>query len=311
MEFSRGVFESLKKRLLRVDLKPRDISVTPLRIATEHYYYKPMLAFSDSFSLRAFRTARLQLEGPVLDVGCGDGTFGAMLKRVVGSTGHTTGIDLNSDALHKARRNPWQPYSALVLGDATELPFTDGVFQTVIANGSITGMGPSFASALREILRVLASDGRFYCTVPTILFRENWLLARILRKLGLSTVASRYVNMQDRRCANFVYHTTEDWIGAFKESGFIKIQVVGFFPASHMTYWSILAWTPFRILSLLRMVPVGVMHQLVARLEQGLFSSIYRRTPDYCEPKNCVYILIYGSKEVLNQSQKSLLENRS
>ena len=181
----------MKKRLLRVGLKLRDISATPLRIATEHYYYKPMLAFSNSFSLRAFRTARLQLEGPVLDVGCGDGTFGAMLKRVVGSTGHTTGIDLNSDALHKARRNPWQPYSALVLGDATELPFTDGVFQTVIANGSITGMGPSFASALREILRVLASDGQFYCTVPTMLFRENWLLARILRKLGLSTAASR------------------------------------------------------------------------------------------------------------------------
>jgi SAM-dependent methyltransferase len=131
LEFSRGVFESLRKRLLRVDLKPRDISVAPLRIATEHYYYKPMLAFSYSFSLRAFRTARLQLEGPVLDVGCGDGTFGAMLKRLVGSTGHITGIDLNSDALHKARRAPWQPYSALVLGDATELPFADGRFRVL------------------------------------------------------------------------------------------------------------------------------------------------------------------------------------
>jgi ubiquinone/menaquinone biosynthesis C-methylase UbiE len=290
-------FESLKKRLVRVALKPQDISAAPLRIATEHYYYKPMLAFFNSFSLRAFRTARLRLEGPVLDVGCGDGTFGAMLKRTVGSMGHTTGIDLNSDALHKARRNVWQPYSALVLGDATELPFADGAFRTIFANGSITGMGPSYSSALREVLRVLAPDGQLYCTVPTMLFRENWLVSRLLRELGFSNLASWYVNRMDHRCANFVYHATQDWIGAFNESGFTKIQVVGFFTANHMTYWNILAWPPFRVLSILRMFPLRVVHQLAARLEQILFSSIYRRTPDHCEPNNCVYVLIYGSKE--------------
>jgi ubiquinone/menaquinone biosynthesis C-methylase UbiE len=292
-------FEKLKKRLLRVALTPQDISDAPLKITTEHYYYKPVHAFLGSFSLRAFRTAKLRLEGPILDVGCGDGTFSAMLKRTVGCVGHTTGIDLSSGALHKARRNVWQPYSLVVRGDATELPFADGAFRTIYSNESITSIGPSFPNALREILRVLAPDGQFYCTVPTKLFRENYLLARLLRKVGFSNLAGRYVDSMDRRCAQLIYHTTQDWIGALNESGFINIHVVGFFTPTHMTYWSILGWTPFRILSILRIFPIGVVHQLAARLEQKLFSSVYRRTPDYCEPDDCVYVLIHGSKKVL------------
>jgi hypothetical protein len=160
--------------------------------------------------------------------------------------------------------------------------------------------GPSSPNALREIRRVLAPEGQFYCTVPTKLFKENYLLARLLRRAGFSNLAGRYVDSMDRRCAHVIYHTTQDWIEALKESGFINIHVVGFFTPTHMTYWSILTWTPFRILSVLRIFPIGVVHQLATRLEQKLFSSVYRRIPDCWKPEECVYVLIHGSREALS-----------
>jgi len=72
--------------------------------------------------------ARASMEGSFLDVGCGTGTLGFILK-VWGRKGDIVGIDLYEESLKKAK----QIYDHVVLCDGRFLPFRNKVFSFVSA----------------------------------------------------------------------------------------------------------------------------------------------------------------------------------
>ena len=82
----------------------------------------------------------------VLDIGCGEGA----LSRVV-STAHVVGVDRSLTLLRQA--------SALaVAGDATGLPFADGVFDAAVTVNVLDHLAEP-VTALREVHRVLRPGG--------------------------------------------------------------------------------------------------------------------------------------------------------
>ncbi|MEU6713571.1 class I SAM-dependent methyltransferase [Nonomuraea sp. NPDC046802] len=91
-------------------------------------------------------------EGLCLDVGCGTGQY----LDVIRSTGRTVvGLDRSTDQLRLARGRDHAP---LLQGDATTLPFADGVFGTVTALWVSTDIA-DFAGLLKEAARVLRPGG--------------------------------------------------------------------------------------------------------------------------------------------------------
>jgi SAM-dependent methyltransferase len=114
--------------------------------------------------LRAIECRQLFREGlahPVLDVGCGDGLFG----QVLGAEPPAVGLDLSARELRSAacRRS----YRALVCADVRAMPFADGSFDTVLANGVLEHVA-GVVGALGEIRRVLRPEGRLLFTVPLV-----------------------------------------------------------------------------------------------------------------------------------------------
>src|ERR1700676_1461781 len=94
---------------------------------------------------------RLPVEGRVLDLGCGNGSFDAS-----GLQATVIGLDLEAGL---------SPPSHFVRGDASELPFASGAFDAVLSNHSLEHVR-DLDGCLSEMSRVLKPDGCLYVAVP-------------------------------------------------------------------------------------------------------------------------------------------------
>ena len=103
-------------------------------------------------------------EGPVLDLGCGEGRH---LVSLVALVERTVGLDLSPALLRKAleRRTRARLGYALVRGDMRSLPFTAGMFSAILslftAFGYFGGLD-DHTGLVGEIARVLRPGGHWF-----------------------------------------------------------------------------------------------------------------------------------------------------
>jgi SAM-dependent methyltransferase len=151
---------------------------------------------------------RLNLGGPVLDLGCHDGAFAslalrstALRTRVVGSDRDLTGL-----AQCRARRL----HCSVVAADAAQLPFADRSFGAVVCN-SVLAHIDELPAAMREISRVLALGGLLAATVPTPAFHSLFAPERALRLLGLRRAARNLGASYDRNWHQRNFLSEDEW----------------------------------------------------------------------------------------------------
>lgn len=132
----------------------------------------------------------IELQPPVLDVGCGDGHFAARAyhRRL------DVGIDLPRAELGEARS--WYAYRWVVPASGTALPFPDASFRTVVSNSVLEHI-PDLDATLQEISRVLGSGGTFAFTTPSEHFGEFLLGNALMRRLGLPALGEAYARWFD------------------------------------------------------------------------------------------------------------------
>ncbi|MEW5768390.1 MAG: methyltransferase domain-containing protein [bacterium] len=100
------------------------------------------------------------LARPLLDLGCGDGLFSALLLPHI-----EAGIDLDGQVLEKVR--PLGVYQELKQADATKhIPFNNAHFGAILANSVVEHI-PDTEALLKEASRVLAPGGVFVFTTYT------------------------------------------------------------------------------------------------------------------------------------------------
>jgi ubiquinone/menaquinone biosynthesis C-methylase UbiE len=121
--------------------------------------------------LQALSTRVVDLAAPregerVLDLACGTGIVARTVAPIVGATGSVVGVDVLPPMLAVARSLP-APDGASVEwreGDATALDLPDSSFDLVICQQGLQFF-PDRAATASEVLRVLASGGRFVAAV--------------------------------------------------------------------------------------------------------------------------------------------------
>lgn len=111
----------------------------------------------------------------VIDVGCGDGRH---IVEAARRGCFAVGLDYDADELRRARERIGAHRIDLVVGDASRLPFRDGVFDALICTETLEHL-PDDAGAVREIARLLRPGGTLHGAVPShfteLLF---WQLSR-------------------------------------------------------------------------------------------------------------------------------------
>jgi SAM-dependent methyltransferase len=140
------------------------------------------------------------LPAPVLDLGCGDGDFGA---RALGAG--ALGLDPDLAALARGPRG-----GRSCAASATAMPFPDRCLGSVVANSVLEHI-PDLDATLDECARVLRPGGRLVVTSPNPRFSELLAGSTVSRALGLDGLARRYAASLNRRSRHYHLLDREEW----------------------------------------------------------------------------------------------------
>jgi len=277
-------------------LPPHVHRADPLTIATDEYYWKPMTGFHRAFELRSYVEGDVQLESPMLDLGCSDGTFARMISRLLGPVDDVFGADINLSTMAEARDHADRKHRGLAASDARRLPFAAESFNSVVANGVVNCMPDNLLGALQEVTRILRPGGQFLATVHTSEYGRHFWLNKVLRAVGLGNLGESYRNRLDRRMNHEQTLSTPAWVGMFETAGLRVDNVIGFCPPAVTVRWSMLASHAFRFHGLLKRVPLTRVRRAVSTIHRGLFGRFYRATSLCRCPEESGYILIHARK---------------
>jgi SAM-dependent methyltransferase len=170
-------------------------------------------------------------EGPILDVGCGDGE---VFEVVFGPRLDACGVDscvTRADDVARARAAG--RYGEVRQEDAASTSFEADRFRLLFSNSVLEHIAP-VEPVLREAFRVLRPGGCLLFTTPAprLYSRQAYAWRRALAPLGLDFVGRR---LALRECA--VYHHVSileaaDWVRRLEVVGFSKVEVRGYMPAA-------------------------------------------------------------------------------
>jgi ubiquinone/menaquinone biosynthesis C-methylase UbiE len=154
------------KRLLQD--KQKEIAFFSGRAATDGYdVFTPQA--SDRLVEAFARLSGLARGARVADLGCGSGTFTALLAR---AGFDCVGLDLSARLLEVGRRK--YPHISFVDGDIEHLPFADASFDGVLLSGVVHHF-PDPSPCAAEVFRVLRPRGHFIAFDPNRMNPFMWL----------------------------------------------------------------------------------------------------------------------------------------
>jgi SAM-dependent methyltransferase len=169
------------------------------------------LAFERSLECKIYATHNLAR--PMLDLGCGDGTFANTLfaEKV------DTGADPDSRELQRARE--LGVHTELIQCVGSSIPKPDGSYNTVISN-SVMEHIPNLPPVLDEVHRVLAPRGLFCFTAPSEHFDQYTVANQVLMAVGLHRLAARYRRFYNRFWRHYNFYHLRGWEDLAREAGF-------------------------------------------------------------------------------------------
>ena len=166
----------------------------------------------------------LELPGPVLDLGCGDGHFAS----VAFDHPLDVGLDPWWEPLLEARSR--KAYCMLVRSDGAKVPFADGYFESAVSNSVLEHI-PHLEEVLVETARVVRPGGRFVFCVPNHRFPQLLLGTQTFRKVGLKGMADWYSRFFNRISRHQHCDSYEVWKARLDRVGFEIVDHWDYFPA--------------------------------------------------------------------------------
>lgn len=205
-----------------------------LRALLAEYPQYPAVALLRCWELALF--SQLELQGPILDLGCGDGRI---TQRLLGPRGTDAarpvlGLDINPGSAAQAAR--WPIYAGVVCADARAMPFADSWVESVISICVLEHI-PQVEKVLREVARVLKPGGKLAFSVPTP--RLEVVGAEVHPR-----DSQEYLAAQRQRLEHANLWSAERWVGALSAEGFVIRDIHGFMPdEAARAWWAAYEWT--------------------------------------------------------------------
>jgi SAM-dependent methyltransferase len=199
------------------------------------------LALAIERSMECELLTQMPFKRPILDIGCGDGLFAKILfaERI------DTGIDPNAIELASAKN--LDAYVDLLECRGDAVPRPDASYRTVFSNSVLEHI-PNLKPVLREVHRLLLPGGIFYVTVPSDRFEQYAWISRVLVRLNLSSLQTRFRIFYNRFWRHYHCYAPECWAQLLKECGFEVVTVRSYAPRAICTFNDLLA--PFAAVSL-------------------------------------------------------------
>ncbi len=153
---------------------------------------------------------------PMLDLGCGDGTyFAIMLDRLgrpidpsTGTLGDVYGIDPLAEELVKAEKRG--VYTKLFHGMSNAIPLPSESVNTVFSNSVVEHIADKDGT-IREVARILRSGGRYLFSAPSQNFALHFRFRGWLERVFGARVAQAWVDVINRKFIHHWIQSPEQW----------------------------------------------------------------------------------------------------
>lgn len=159
---------------------------------------------------------------PILDLGCGDGHFGAVAL----SRSPQVGLDPSFESLVEA--HSLAVYDLLTCTEGGRMPFPDAAFATVVSNSVLEHI-PQVEPVVGEVARVLRPGGWFHFCVPGPNFLPFLSIGRALDRLGLNGLGDRYRALFNRISRHYHCDGVETWRARLEEAGLTLVDWWSYF----------------------------------------------------------------------------------
>jgi SAM-dependent methyltransferase len=228
------------------------------------YFHVPEMAVHKRIELDAFVTRKNCLLGRGVDIGCGNGFVGGILKRMT-SIEELHGVDPVESFTNETAANG---YSGFTCATAGSIPLESGSFDCVVSICVMEHI-PDLDGALREALRLLKPGGALVLTTPAPEFRKSAITVRLWSLLGLRERAEVAARWRDKVSMHFHYATAEQWRKNLAAIGYDCVGVAPFFSTRQMLAYEIMNW-PVAIPELYFADKLWVLGSRLKPLKQGL-----------------------------------------
>jgi SAM-dependent methyltransferase len=161
----------------------------------------------------------LELPGPVLDVGCGDGHFATVAfdhALDVGIDPWWEPLRLASKAGVKTGR---RAYNLLIQAQGSQIPFPQETFGSAVSNSVLEHI-PGIEAVLAETGRVLKPGAPFYFCVPNQNFLGSLSIGRAFDRLGLKSLGDSYRSFFNRIARHHHCDAPDVWGKRLEGAGF-------------------------------------------------------------------------------------------
>lgn len=188
----------------------------------ELYPYVPPLSHWRAWEYAAYQ--HHQLDGRILDLGCGDGRYFRLLWP---QAMNVVGVDMNPDVAELGRQSG--VYRDVHVALAHQVPEPDASFDHVFANCSLEHMD-RLDDVLTEIYRCLKPGGTLLCSVVTDRFLQWSLLPNFVAQAGFDEAATSL--KQDIIDLHHLVNTfpVDKWSKSFARAGLIVEELIPILP---------------------------------------------------------------------------------
>ena len=186
------------------------------------YPYIPPLSHWRAWEYAAYQ--KYQLDGRVLDLGCGDGRY---FRLIWPHASEVVGVDMNPGVAELGKQSG--VYREVHVASAHQLPEASESFDHVFANCALEHMD-HLDAVLAEIYRCLKPGGSLLCSVVTDRFVQWSLLPNLFLIAGFDDVAARLQKdfLAYHHLANPL--SVEEWRQRFTNAGLVTEEHVPILP---------------------------------------------------------------------------------
>jgi SAM-dependent methyltransferase len=202
-----------------IDLRHPDLStrlglrLTGLADVLDQYLREVPIAHALFRAAELLPLAGLELERPVLEVGCGIG----QVARFALDQPTDVGVDLSARRICRARKQGG--YLRLECCDARALPFVAGEFGSALCI-SVLEHTREPAEIVAEMFRTLKPGGKAVVSVVLADLHRHLWYPRLCGRIGLGALGRAYQRAQDWAFRHVTLLSQDDWEAMFRAAGF-------------------------------------------------------------------------------------------
>lgn len=163
-----------------------------------------------------------EIKTPTLDIGCGNASY---TKYLFQGRKIDVGLELNEKEAATARKS--NLYKKVVCASASEVPFKEKTFNTVISNSTFEHI-ENDVLAVREVARVLRKGGKFMFTVPLLKLEKE--VKEIVNDNGS-------LKRFNERLSHLHYREYGEWKNILRKEGLLIEKSIFYFPRDVVKVW--------------------------------------------------------------------------